>query len=185
MFGWNAALEQSDALAGISRIFYKYPQNTCNVHYPTQALDQALDHEYDVNQPRRNDRYRESYRSRMLRYEDEVRRGVYAEEQRREMMLGWQQISTETKLRWSELAHGAARSRPKVGDDRHWHLVFVGQKSGIPWRSMGSLLVYITIEDPRSLPDKPANTICLPFIRRDVEFLPTAPPDSTHELLAF
>ncbi|KAK6984268.1 hypothetical protein R3P38DRAFT_3105191, partial [Favolaschia claudopus] len=60
---------------------------------PTQSLDQALDHEYDVNQPRRNDRYRESYRSRMLRYEDEVRRGVYAEEQRREMMLGWQQIS--------------------------------------------------------------------------------------------
>ncbi|KAK7034249.1 hypothetical protein R3P38DRAFT_3496651, partial [Favolaschia claudopus] len=37
---------------------------------PTQSLDQALDHEYD-----------------------EVRRGVYAEEQRREMMLGWQQIS--------------------------------------------------------------------------------------------
>ncbi|KAK6991596.1 hypothetical protein R3P38DRAFT_3091640 [Favolaschia claudopus] len=55
---------------------------------PTQSLDKALDHEYDVNQPRRNDRYRESYRSRMLRYEDEVRRGVYAEEQRREMMLG-------------------------------------------------------------------------------------------------
>ncbi|KAK7029066.1 hypothetical protein R3P38DRAFT_3353962 [Favolaschia claudopus] len=60
---------------------------------PTQSLDQALHHEYDVNQPRRNDRYRESYRSRMLRYEDEVRRGIYAEEQRREMMLGWQQIS--------------------------------------------------------------------------------------------
>ncbi|KAK7034922.1 hypothetical protein R3P38DRAFT_2912003 [Favolaschia claudopus] len=79
---------------------------------PTQSLDQALDHEYDVNQPRRNNRYRESYRSRMLRYEDEVRRG----EQRREMMLGWQQISpgiSTFHLRWSELAHGAARSRPK------------------------------------------------------------------------
>ncbi|KAJ7280974.1 hypothetical protein C8J57DRAFT_1464301 [Mycena rebaudengoi] len=35
---------------------------------PTQALDRALDHEYDVNEPRRQDRYRESYRSRMLRY---------------------------------------------------------------------------------------------------------------------
>ncbi|KAK6978259.1 hypothetical protein R3P38DRAFT_3119227 [Favolaschia claudopus] len=53
---------------------------------PTLSLDQALDHEYDVNQFCCNDRYRESYRSRMLRYEDEVRRGVYAEEQRREMM---------------------------------------------------------------------------------------------------
>ncbi|KAK7005553.1 hypothetical protein R3P38DRAFT_3367456 [Favolaschia claudopus] len=45
---------------------------------PTQSLDQALHHEYDVNQPRRNDRYRESYRSRMLRYEDEVRRALLA-----------------------------------------------------------------------------------------------------------
>ncbi|KAJ7924807.1 hypothetical protein B0H13DRAFT_1863670 [Mycena leptocephala] len=35
---------------------------------PTQALDRALDHEYDVNEPRRQDRYRESYRSQMLRY---------------------------------------------------------------------------------------------------------------------
>ncbi|KAJ6553611.1 hypothetical protein DFH09DRAFT_1085723 [Mycena vulgaris] len=35
---------------------------------PTQALDRALDHEYDVNEPRRQDRYRESYRSRMARY---------------------------------------------------------------------------------------------------------------------
>ncbi|KAJ7926527.1 hypothetical protein B0H13DRAFT_1862156 [Mycena leptocephala] len=35
---------------------------------PTQALDRALDHEYDVNEPRRQDRYWESYRSWMLRY---------------------------------------------------------------------------------------------------------------------
>ncbi|KAK6966727.1 hypothetical protein R3P38DRAFT_3380927 [Favolaschia claudopus] len=90
---------------------------------PTQSLDQALHHEYDVNQPRRNDRYREV---------TEV--GCFG------MRM--------SHLRWSELAHGAARSRPKVGDDRHWHLIFVGQKSGIPWRSMGSLLVYITIEAP-------------------------------------
>ncbi|KAJ7911681.1 hypothetical protein B0H13DRAFT_1875635 [Mycena leptocephala] len=41
---------------------------TLIVVYPRQALDQALDHEYDVNEPRRQDRYRESYRSRMLRY---------------------------------------------------------------------------------------------------------------------
>ncbi|KAJ6533747.1 hypothetical protein DFH09DRAFT_1092329 [Mycena vulgaris] len=36
--------------------------------YPTQALDRALDHEYDGNEPRRQDRYPESYRSRMHRY---------------------------------------------------------------------------------------------------------------------
>ncbi|KAJ7267080.1 hypothetical protein C8J57DRAFT_1469410 [Mycena rebaudengoi] len=41
---------------------------TLIVVYPTQALDRALDHEYDVNEPRRQDRYQESYRSRMLRY---------------------------------------------------------------------------------------------------------------------
>ncbi|KAJ7269196.1 hypothetical protein C8J57DRAFT_1227931 [Mycena rebaudengoi] len=41
---------------------------TLIVVYPTQALDRALDHEYDVNEPRRQDRYRESYRSQMLRY---------------------------------------------------------------------------------------------------------------------
>ncbi|KAJ6486279.1 hypothetical protein DFH09DRAFT_1106142 [Mycena vulgaris] len=41
---------------------------TLIVVYPTQALDRALDHEYDVNEPRRQDRYREIYRSRMLRY---------------------------------------------------------------------------------------------------------------------
>ncbi|KAJ6535860.1 hypothetical protein DFH09DRAFT_1091635 [Mycena vulgaris] len=35
---------------------------------PTQALDRALDHVDDVNEPRRQDRYRENYRSRTLRY---------------------------------------------------------------------------------------------------------------------
>ncbi|KAJ6530813.1 hypothetical protein DFH09DRAFT_1093422 [Mycena vulgaris] len=35
---------------------------------PTRALDRALDHVDDVNEPRRQDRYRENYRSRTLRY---------------------------------------------------------------------------------------------------------------------
>ncbi|KAJ7923962.1 hypothetical protein B0H13DRAFT_1864429 [Mycena leptocephala] len=35
---------------------------------PTQALNRALDLEYEANEPRRRDRYRGSYRSQMLRY---------------------------------------------------------------------------------------------------------------------
>ncbi|KAJ7842426.1 hypothetical protein B0H13DRAFT_1909811 [Mycena leptocephala] len=37
---------------------------SCN---PMQALDLALDHEYEVNEPRHQERFRESYRTRMLR----------------------------------------------------------------------------------------------------------------------
>ncbi|KAJ6563312.1 hypothetical protein DFH09DRAFT_1082369 [Mycena vulgaris] len=35
---------------------------------PSEVLNQALDHEYVMNELRRQDRYRESYRSQMLRY---------------------------------------------------------------------------------------------------------------------
>ncbi|KAK6987764.1 hypothetical protein R3P38DRAFT_2805242 [Favolaschia claudopus] len=42
-----------------------------------RALDEALDHEWMLNQPRREDRHRESQRSKFLRYEAELRSGMY------------------------------------------------------------------------------------------------------------
>ncbi|KAK7059571.1 hypothetical protein R3P38DRAFT_2758990 [Favolaschia claudopus] len=46
----------------------------------SRVLDEALDHEWKLNQPRREDRHRESQRSKFLRYEGELRSGMYSQE---------------------------------------------------------------------------------------------------------